>query len=141
MTKDKDRTPVARELVTRCTRCKIETMHVVVVHNQEGIVDRVKCKTCGSEHKYRPDKKTAPAKTSVNKKRRVTKKEDYVKEFERLAERFREKESVPYSMSGSYKTDDVIVHKTFGIGIVKSVSFQKMEVLFSEGPRILACDR
>ena len=67
MIKDKDRTPVARDLVTRCTRCKLELSHVVIFHNQEGIVEKVKCKTCGSEHKYRPDKKKAPSK-AVKKK-------------------------------------------------------------------------
>ena len=141
MIKDKDRTPVAQELVTRCTKCKLELNHVVVVHNLEGIVDRVQCKTCGSEHKYRPDKKKAPVKTPNKKKRTVTKKEDFAETFERLAEKFKEKEPVNYSMSGSFKTDEVIDHKTFGMGIVTSVSYRKMEVAFSEGPRILACDR
>jgi hypothetical protein len=112
MIKDKDRTPVAKDLVTRCARCNLELSHVVVVHNLEGVVDRVKCK-----------------------------KENFPKEFERLAEKFKGKESLTYSISGSFKTDDVIDHKTFGMGIVTSVSFQKMEVIFSEGLRLLACDR
>jgi len=141
MIKDKDRTPVAQELVTRCTKCKLELNHVVVVHNLEGIVDRVQCKTCGSEHKYRPDKKKAPVKTPNKKKRTVTKKEDFGKKFEELAEKFKGKEPVNYSMSGSFKTDDVIDHKTFGRGIVTSVSYRKMGVAFFEGPRILVCDR
>jgi len=141
MIKDKDRTPVAQEMVTRCTKCKLELNHVVVVHNREGIVDRVQCKICGSEHKYRPDKKKAPVKTPKKKKPTVTKKEDFAKTFEKLVEKFKEKEPVNYSMSGSFETDDVIDHKTFGRGIVTSVSYRKMEVAFSEGPRILACDR
>jgi hypothetical protein len=141
MIKDKDRTPVAQDLVTRCTRCKLELSHVVVVHNQEGIVERVKCKTCGSEHKYHPDKKRAPAKTLKKKKRTVTKEEDFAKEFEKLAEKFNEKEPLQYKISGLFKKDDVIDHKTFGKGIVKSVTYQKMEVAFSDGPRILACGR
>jgi hypothetical protein len=141
MRKDEDRTPVAQDLVTRCARCDLELSHVVVVHNLEGIVDRVKCKTCGSEHKYHPDKKKAPAKTLKKKKLTVPKKKDFSKEFEKLAEKFKEKKSIAYSMSGSFKPDDVIDHKTFGMGIVTSVSYQKMEVAFSEGPRILACTR
>jgi len=141
MIKDKDRTPVAQELITRCTKCKLELSHVVVVHNLEGIVDRVKCKICGSDHKYRPDKKKAPGKPLNKKKRTVTKKEDFAKEFEKLSEKFKDKQPVSYSMSGSFKTDDVIDHKTFGMGIVTSVSYQKMGVAFSEGRRLLACDR
>ena len=144
--KDKDRTPVAKDLVTRCARCNLELSHVVVVHNLEGVVDRVKCKTCGSEHKYRPDKKKAPSKApnkskTLKKKHAIAKKDDFSKEFEKLAEKFKGKEPVTYSISGSFKTDDVIDHKTFGMGIVRNVSFQKMEVLFSEGLRLLACDR
>jgi len=141
MIKDKDRTPVAQELVTRCTKCKLELSHVVIVHNPEGIVDRVKCKICGSEHKYRPDKKKAPAKTPRKRKPAVTQKEIFAKEFEKLAEKFKDKEPISYSMSGSFKTDDVIDHKTFGMGIVTSVSYQKMHVAFSEGPRLLVCER
>lgn len=141
MIKNKDRTPVAQDLVTGCTRCKIDTSHVVVFHNQEGFVERVKCKTCGSEHRYRPEKKVAPAGTIENRKRRVIKKEDYSKEFDRLADKLSGKEPVTYNMSGSFKTDEVISHRTFGMGIVKSVSYQKMEVAFREGLRILACDK
>ena len=141
MIKDKNRTPVAQDLVTRCTKCKLELSHVVVFHNEDGVVERVKCKTCGSEHKYRPGKKKAPAKIPKKKKRTVTKKEHFAKKFEILAEKFKEKEPVNYSMSGSFKPDDVIDHKTFGMGIVTSVSYQKMEVAFSEGPRLLSCDR
>lgn len=141
MRKDKDRTPVAQDLVTMCTRCGLELAHVVVFHNLQGIVERVKCKTCGSEHKYHPTEKTAPAKTLKPKKRTVPKKKDFAKEFGKLAEKFKGKESIAYNMSESFKTDDAIDHKTFGRGIVTSVSYEKMEVAFSEGPRILACNR
>ena len=141
MIKDKDRTPVARDLVTRCNRCKLELSHVVVFHNQEGIVEKVKCKTCGSEHKYRPDKKKTPSKTGRKKKRTVTKKKDFAIEFQELSEKFNEKEPLQYRISGLFEKDDVIDHKTFGMGFVKNVTYQKMEVAFFEGPRTLACGR
>jgi len=35
----------------------------------------------------------------------------------------------------------VIDHKTFGMGFVISASRDKMEVVFSDGPRILVCNR
>jgi formylmethanofuran dehydrogenase subunit B len=139
MTKDKDRTPVAQNLITMCTKCEMELNHVVVAHDAGGIVERVKCLTCGSEHKYRPDKKRATKKTS--KKSISTQEVDLTKTFEKLAEKFKEKKPLPYSMSGSFKNDDVIDHKTFGMGIVISASHDKMEVAFSDGPRILACNR
>jgi formylmethanofuran dehydrogenase subunit B len=139
MTNDKDRTPVAQNVITMCTKCGMELSHVVIAQDEGGMVERVKCHTCGSEHKYRPDKKRAPRKTA--KKSISTQEVDLTKTFEKLAERFKEKKPLPYSMSGSFKNDDVIDHKTFGMGIVISASYDKMEVAFSDKPRILACNR
>jgi hypothetical protein len=139
MTKDKDRTPVAQSMSTMCTRCEMELSHVVVAHDAMGIVETVKCNTCGSEHKYRPGKKRGTKKTS--KKSVRTHEVNLTKSFEKLAETFKAKKPLSYSMSGSFKDDDVIDHKTFGMGFVISASRDKMEVVFSDGPRILVCNR
>jgi hypothetical protein len=144
--KDKDRTPVAQILETQCTKCKLPLTHTVILHNAEGIVERVQCRTCGSEHKYHPEKKKAAKKKAAKKpvkkpRARKTKKPDAAAIFEQLAEKFQEKKPVLYTMQGSYKTDDVIDHKTFGKGFVTEVSYQKMEVAFADASRLLVCDR
>jgi formylmethanofuran dehydrogenase subunit B len=141
MTTDKDKTPVAENLITMCTKCKMELSHVVIAHNTKGVVTKVKCHTCGSEHKYSPAKKTSRKTAKTSKKGGRTKKADYAEEFQKLAEKYKEKEPVHYSMSGSFKPEDVIDHQNFGMGIVMNVSYQKMEVAFPDGLRILVCDR
>lgn len=141
MFKDIDRTPVAQDLFTMCTRCRMELKHVVVSHNMDGRVGRVKCYTCGSEHKYRPEKKKAPARTLEKVARTRAKRTDPKRDFQERFEKLREKTPVPYSISGSFSADDVIDHQTFGKGVVIRVSHQKMEVAFPEGPRVLACNR
>jgi len=142
-TKDKDRTPVAQILETQCTRCKLPLTHMVVTHNSEGIVERVQCRTCGSEHKYRPERKKMVKKATKKKRKKPAKsrKPDPAAIFEQLAGKFQDKKPVPYTMQGSYQTDDVIDHKTFGKGIVTGVSYQKMEVAFADASRLLVCDR
>jgi hypothetical protein len=117
----------------------MELNHVVVAHNAEGIVEKVKCHTCGSEHKYHPYKESATKKRS--KKELNSQRVDLTMTFEKLAEKFKEKKSLPYSMSASFKNDDVIDHKTFGMGIVTGATHDKMEVAFADGPRILVCNR
>lgn len=141
-TKDKDRTPVAQILKTQCTRCKLPLTHVVVSHNSEGIVERVQCRTCGSEHKYHPDKNKAVRKPA-RKTRAASKsrKPDPASVFEKLAGKFQDKKAVSYTMQGSYQPNDVINHKTFGKGFVTEVSYQKMEVAFADASRTLVCDR
>ena len=139
--KDKDRTPVAQILETQCTRCKLPLTHVVVTHNAEGIVERVQCRTCGSTHKYRPEKKTV--KKAAKRSRTPAKKKEpsAPKVFEKLSTKFQDKDPVRYTMTGSYQENDVINHKTFGRGIVTAVYHQKMDVVFADASRMLVCDR
>ena len=141
MEKDKDRTPVAKTVATMCSKCKLELNHVVLVHNKDGIVEKVKCNTCGSEHKYRPEKKTtgkkAPAKRGTRKK-----KLDPAEIFGNLDEKFKDKNPVPYNMSESFNEKDVIDHKVFGKGFITSLpTSQQIEVAFIDGTRTLACNR
>jgi hypothetical protein len=136
---DKDRTPVAHNVITMCTKCAMELNHVVIAHNVRGIVERVKCHTCGSEHKYHPEKKKVVKKEAI--KGTGSRKVDSTKVYEILVEKFKEKEPLPYRMSGSFKDDDVIDHKTFGIGIVINASYYKMEVAFPDRTRLLVCNR
>lgn len=139
MEEDKDKTPIAKILITKCTKCKMELNHTVMTHNSDGIVEKVKCDTCGSEHKYRPDKKKATKKSAVKKPRK--KKVDPKKDFELLSQKYKDKKTMPYSMSGTFEKDDVIDHHTFGRGIVIDILSQKMEVVFSDRPRILVFNR
>ena len=141
MITNKDKTPVAQNVVTMCTKCKMQLEHVVLFHSMEGIIEKVKCHTCGSEHKYRPEKNKSPKKTvKTSQNSRRTKKLDLTRDFETLTEKFKGKKPVRYSMSGSFEADDMIEHKTFGLGIVISASYKKMEVVFSDRPRILVCN-
>ena len=142
MVADQDKTPVAETVVTKCSKCKMELNHVVIAHNKEGIVERVKCNTCGSEHKYRPEKKTAVKKKTTAKRAPRKKKPDPAEIFGSLDEKFKDKNPVPYSMSGSFNEQDVIQHKTFGKGFVTSLpTSQQIEVAFIDGSRKLACKR
>jgi len=139
MIKDKDRTPVAHDIITMCTKCRMELNHVVISHNIEGLVNRVKCHTCGSEHKYRTVKKVSAREKGT--KKTAIKKADPGRDFQLLLERLIDKPSFPYKMSELYNNDDVIEHGIFGKGVVINTYSQKMEVIFADGSRMLAMDR
>ncbi|NLD39373.1 MAG: hypothetical protein GX654_21155 [Desulfatiglans sp.] len=135
---DIDRTPVAKDIITVCSRCNLELNHIVVRHNAKGIVDRVKCHTCGFEHKYKPVKKKAE--TTVKRKSPVRKK-SAEKEYEAMMEKHVDQTPVPYSMQGSFSEGSFIDHKTFGKGFVTGLSFERIEVLFQEGIKTLAAGK
>jgi hypothetical protein len=138
---DIDKTPVAGEIVTRCTKCKLELRHVVISHNKEGLVAKVKCNTCGSEHKYYPEKKRLATKKKKEEAAKVAQRNREAEKFARLLEQNQGKKAKTYGMSENYSDSDVIDHKTFGKGIITKVNYQKMDVLFETGLRILACNK
>jgi hypothetical protein len=109
--------------------------HIVVRHNAKGIVDRVKCHTCGFEHKYKPVKKQAEG--TVKRKSPVRRK-SAEKEYDALIEKHSGQTPVPYTMQASYEEGSFIDHKTFGKGFVTGVSFERIEVLFQDGAKTLA---
>ncbi|SPD72982.1 conserved hypothetical protein [uncultured Desulfobacterium sp.] len=128
---NKDLTPVAKDIITTCTKCKLELRHVVVAQDRAGVVTKVRCYTCGTEHKYHPEKRHAETR----------KKTASIEKYTNLMEQHKDKDPRPYGMNEKYDIHDVIEHKVFGKGIVTKSNDQKIDVLFETGQRILACGR
>jgi hypothetical protein len=120
-------------IASYCTKCKLGLDHVIVAMDGETIV-KVKCKTCGSAHKFRD-----PA--VVKKPRSVKKQEDAVKAAETLWESSlataKGKERT-YEMGGKYRVGEVVLHDTFGKGIVRKLYMNKCDVLFKDKERLMA---
>ncbi len=116
-----------------CTRCKLGLDHVIVAMEGE-LIAKVKCRTCGSTHKFRD-----PA--DVKKSRTVKKQEDAIKAAETLWESClaaaKGKERM-YNMGGKYRVGDVVLHDTFGKGVVRKVYLNKCDVLFRDKERLMA---
>jgi len=116
-----------------CTKCKIVLDHTVVAMAGD-VVAKVKCRTCNSTHKFKD-----PA--DVKKPRVTKKKEDAGKTAETLWETClsdaKGKERV-YDMSGKYRVGDVVLHNTFGKGIVRKLYMNKCDMLFKDKERLMA---
>jgi len=118
-----------------CTKCRLISDHVIIVIGGDGeTLEKVKCRTCGSAHKYRPTADVKPGKA-------IKKKEDAIKSAELLWKsclaEARGKERV-YEMSGKYHIGDVVLHNTFGKGVVRKIYFNKCDVLFKDKERLMA---
>ncbi len=120
-------------IASYCTKCKLVVDHAIVAMDGEAIV-KVKCKTCGSAHKYRS---AADAKSPRSSK----KKEDPSKKAEILWEtcmaEARGKECA-YNMTGKFRVGDIVVHDLFGRGVVRKIYFNKVDVLFKDKERLMA---
>ncbi len=132
---------VGKNVDALCTRCGLVLAHIVL-YEVGGIIARVKCKTCGTEHKYRGaktrDRKGDPA---GDRPRRPGPKaaEEILQAEEVETQRWLQRHGelgkhpliIPYRMTDRYQRGDVIEHPSFGVGFVeKIIEEQRMDVLF-----------
>lgn len=134
----------------RCTRCRDILNHRIVAMVAEKVV-RVECNTCGGVHNYYPPPSLKPVKTpggsaTVKKSAatpRTPKRDPQQSEREEwlsLRANMRLDRAIAYSMAGAFRTDDLVDHPSFGLGVVKlMVPPNKMQVLFEDGMKLLRC--
>jgi hypothetical protein len=139
-----------------CTRCRRNLNHRVVAVLGTNI-QKVQCLTCGSEHKFYPQKEEGPKVKSVRVKesakgrsrpkeskdsasKSAAKAESEWTTF--MSERDPDSTPRPYATSASYSRAEYINHPVFGIGrVLHIVGIEKIEVIFKEGRKILIFNR
>jgi hypothetical protein len=108
-------------------------------------VVRVQCNTCNGIHNYKPAaektaaKSAAPRKAAAPRKSRKDPGAADREEWETLYPAMKREQAIAYQMTGKYRLKDLVEHPVFGLGVVKSVVPNKVEVLFQEGKKLLRC--
>lgn len=131
---------------SQCTRCKALLNHTIIAM-VDGQVVRVKCNTCGSEHNHRPAKepKVTAAKAPKAAKEAKAPRARSVKApaisdeavWEEMIRPLDPDLAIPYNMEGKFRTNTLITHPTFGIGVIASSQAGKIEVVFKAGRKLL----
>lgn len=139
---------VGENIDAYCLKCKLMLVHLVLF-KVDGVVSRVKCKTCGAEHKYRGTlpaaKKTAAARaTGVTRTKKPATAKVTVNEaplqWVLKSRNMPEGTSMRnYSIKETYKVNDMINHQKFGVGFVEKVASDKsIFVLFNDSVKLMA---
>lgn len=130
-----------------CTRCKSTLNHTIVAMVGERVV-KVECNTCHGVHNYRGpvEKKekvgsqATPKKPSVPRQLKKDPGLAAIEEWEALKLALNADQAIPYDMNRKFRSNEIINHATFGLGVVKSlIPPNKMEVLFQMGKKMLRC--
>jgi hypothetical protein len=130
-----DRISTGGDIDAYCTKCKLNLEHFVLAI-VAGAVVKVKCKTCGSIHRF---KGTPEARPKTSKKAGISSKSfvSVQAQWETAVDSAQGPE-LPYDMEGSFRAGDLIVHNYFGKGVVLKTYFRKCSVLFRDKERLLA---
>jgi hypothetical protein len=110
--------------------------HIVVAMDGETIA-KVKCRTCGSTHRYwKPGSAATPRKTRASRRKESSPQSVEALWFACLAEaRGRER---AYDTGGRYRIGDIVHHHVFGKGVVRKIYIHKCDVLFRDKERLMA---
>lgn len=128
---------VGGEVDASCTRCKMELAHTILAMVGPKIV-RVRCNTCGSDHVYRGTQ--SRARSAAARPRAAPAERTVVGWDAQLAARD-VSSAQDYRPDEHYAVDQVVRHPTFGLGIVRAVRQDKMDVAFKTAERTLVQGR
>jgi hypothetical protein len=118
-----------------CGKCKVNRDHTIMAMDGKTIA-KVRCKTCGSIHKFRdqavPHKaRKAGAKTIAQEQATTA----LIWEAGLAEARGKARD---YDMAAAYRVGEVVNHSTFGKGLVLKIHINKCQVLFKDKERLMA---
>lgn len=132
---------IGKEIEAYCGKCKSDTIHLVTAVEEEKM-SKLMCKTCNSYHKYRKPKGiaaateeeiTAKTEEAAKPKRRARR-----NKWTKILELSDSDSAIEYKMDENYEVETAILHKNFGLGVVKNIiDSRKIEVLFTDGEKVL----
>ncbi len=138
---------IGEDIDAYCLKCKLVLAHIILF-KVDGVVNRVKCKTCNAEHKYRGTLPGAQKKTAVRVPAAVRAKKllsqkapvyDAPLQWDLKSRNMARETSIRnYSIKETFKVNHVINHPVFGVGFVEKVITDKsMSVLFHDSVRLM----
>ena len=128
---------VGGEVDATCTRCRMDLAHTILAMVRSKIA-RVRCNTCGSDHVFRG---TQSSSRSAAARPRAAPAEKTVGGFDAQLAALDVSKALDYHPDQTYAVEQVVRHPTFGLGIVRAVRQEKMDVAFKAAERTLVQGR
>lgn len=127
---------VGKEVLSNCTKCKLNLAHIIVVMKSDKTPGKVQCKTCQSVHAYKdPFTKRISTKTG---KRTKTVDRPVAEVWAEALEKSPPGDALKYSIKTKFALGDVISHPTFGDGVIeKTKDGNKIDVIFESDIKTL----
>ena len=144
--KDEKKLEAGSEINSHCLKCKDITNHTIIAM-VDGEVGKVECNVCKGRHKYRPEKpeKAVAAKRKPTARATAAATAKLAKieaHFEELVAGRDEAVALAYSMTDTFKRNDLINHPMFGLGVVNEIVMpNKIEVVFRLETKLMLCGR
>lgn len=127
---------VGKEVLSYCTKCKLNLGHLIVSMKDVNTIGKVKCNTCQTIHAFRDPasagKKVRSKSTTRSKSKSVSVSELWTTEMGKA-----QGKSKSYTIRENFEVGDIVDHKKFGPGIVQEIIDGKISVLFQHEIKML----
>lgn len=121
---------VGKEVLSYCTKCKLNLAHIIVTMTATGNIGRCECKTCKARHAFK-DPSTVKAKKARTRTKSKSKSGETISDLWLQAVSDTDAKSQTYSIKTQFKEGDIIDHPKFGPGVVeKAIDNDKVQVIF-----------
>lgn len=134
--------PVAKSIFVDCKKCEAERWHKVLAHTTETSA-KLQCEVCGAKKTYSLPKAGAkpkkPRKTGegvISRSRSA-----HNDEYQSLLSDYSKADISAYNMRMKFDVKGKLEHPKFGIGVIRSVVGDRIEVVFSDEVRMLVHNR
>jgi hypothetical protein len=144
--KNEKKLEAGSEIDSRCLKCKDVTNHTIIAM-VDGEIGKVTCNVCKARHKYRPPQpeKVVGAKKKPTKRATAAATAKLAKieaHYQELVAGRDEAVALAYSMTDTFKRNDLINHPMFGLGVVSEIVMpNKIEVVFRLETKLMLCGR
>lgn len=139
--------PVAKSFFTLCKKCDADRYHTVLAHTTSTSA-KMKCEVCGATKKYTlpktqsgagASKRPLSAKTLAN--RETARRSTHQAEYEHLTQAHTDTPAQTYSIKGHFELNQKLQHPKFGMGFIRAVQSDKIEVVFQDEVKSLIHNR
>jgi hypothetical protein len=130
-----EKNSAGKNIESYCTKCKLNLDHTIMAMDGETIA-KVRCKTCGSAHKFKdPAESRKIVKPRVKKGVGAEATAAIIWEAGLAEAKGKERD---YNMSAKYRVGDIVNHHLFGKGVVLKLYANKCDMLFKDRERLMA---
>ncbi|MFN8369077.1 MAG: hypothetical protein U0T83_00460 [Bacteriovoracaceae bacterium] len=128
---------VGKEVVSFCSKCRLNLSHIIVALKENGQVAKVKCNTCKALHSFKDPKRSHDtSRSQTTKKSRATK--PLAEIWESLMKEHKNQSPKKYSMKTKFERGELIEHPNFGTGFVEDMlDADKIKVIFKQDIKTL----
>ncbi len=135
---------VAKNIYLECKKCGAERYHRVLAHTTKSSA-KVECEICGSKKTYKLAKAKTARKSNIGaiSKARAASRAAATHEqaYNELKEKCAKNTPINYSMKEKFAADQPVAHPKFGLGFIRSIQKEKIEVVFPDEVRLLVHNR